>query len=207
MNNSIPNCEEIQKGCEAYEEHEKRDSMYKVASFLLSHYWGNPIDMADSLGILLLTWNQAFYRYGSFSFNRLEKCIAENFEQLQNFRNKDIISLSLSDEHNIKHLFTEFLEALQIDAGTKQGAKSSVAVAKALHLLAPHFFPLWDYKIARAYGCSYDNPKTRAEKYISFCKITKTISDSLRQSLGTQNRTSIKLIDEYNYAKYTQGWL
>lgn len=80
-----------------------------------------------------------------------------------------------------------------------------MAVAKALHLLAPNFFPLWDETIARAYGCYYnENP---AEKYVLFCKITKTIADKVRNYILRSDKTLTKLIDEYNYSKYTQGWI
>lgn len=202
---NIPSREEFLKGCEEFEKYEKRDAMYKVATFLVSHFWGKPADMADGLGVLLLTWNQAFYRYGIFDFDKLEKCIIGNFQKIESFRNRDILSLSSSDEDNIKGLFAKFLEALQIDAGKMQGRKSPVAVAKTLHLLAPNFFPLWDDKIARAYGCYYNvNP---AEKYVSFCKITKIIADKVRNYIDNPDKTLTKLIDEYNYSKYTQGWI
>jgi len=202
---NIPNREEFLKGCEEFEKHEKRDAMYKVATFLVSHFWGRPSDMADGLGVLLLTWNQAFYRYGIFDFDKLEGCIADNFQKIENFRNRDISSLSNSDEDDIRDLFNRFLEALQINSGKMQGRKSPVAVAKTLHLLAPNFFPLWDDKIARAYGCYYNPNPT--EKYISFCKITKSIADKVKCYIGRSDKTLTKLIDEYNYPKYTQGWI
>jgi len=66
--------------------------MYKVATFLVSHYWGKPSDMADGLGVLLLTWNQAFYRYGIFDFDKLEKCITDNLRKIESFRGKDIFT-------------------------------------------------------------------------------------------------------------------
>jgi hypothetical protein len=202
---NIPNCEEFLKGCEEFEKHEKRDAMYKIATFLVSHFWGKPSDMANGLGVLLLTWNQAFYRYGIFDFDKLEECITENLQKIEDFRNRDISSLSNSDEDDIKDLFNKFLEALQIESGKMQGRKSPVAVAKALHLLAPKFFPLWDDKIARAYGCYYnENP---AEKYVSFTKITKAIADKVKNYISRSDKTLIKLIDEYNYSKYTQGWI
>ena len=201
----ILNRKEFHKGCEEYKKHEKRDAMYKVATFVLSHYWGNPSDMADGLGVLLLTWNQAFYRYGTFNFDRLEKSITYNLHKIEIFRNRDILSLSSSDADDIKNLFAVFLEALQIDAGKSQGKKSPVAVAKTLHLLAPNFFPLWDYKIARAYGCSYNqNP---AEEYVSFCRITKMMADKVKNWIDKSGRTLVKLIDEYNYSKYTHEWI
>lgn len=204
-NMNIPNREEFLKGCEEFEIHAKRDAMYKVATFLVSHFWGKPSDMADGLGVLLLTWNQAFYRYGIFDFDRLENCICDNSQKVENLRNRDISTLSSSDEENIRHLFNQFLEALQINSGRRQGRKSPVAVAKTLHLLAPNFFPLWDYKIARAYECYYnENP---AEKYILFCKITKSIADKIKDYIVQSDKTLTKLIDEYNYSKYTQGWI
>lgn len=202
---NIPTREDFLKGCEVFEKHEKRDAMYKVATFLVSHFWGKPSNMADGLGVLLLTWNQAFYRYGIFNFDKLEKCITENMQEIENFRNRDLSSLSNSDEENIKHLFNELLEVLQIDTGKLQGRKSPVAVAKTLHLLAPKFFPLWDNKIARAYGCYYN--EIPAEKYVSFCKITKTISDKVKDYIIPSDKTLIKQIDEYNYSKYTQRWI
>jgi hypothetical protein len=201
----IPNYEEFLKGCEEFEKHEKRDAMYKVATFLVSHFWGKPTDMADGLGVLLLTWNQAFYRYGIFDFDKLEKCITHNLQRIESFRNRDILSLAISDEDDIKDLFVKFLEALQIDAGKMQGRKSPVAVAKTLHLLAPNFFPLWDDKIARVYGCYYG--KKPAEKYVLFCKITKTLADKVGNYIARSDKTLTKLIDEYNYSKYTQGWI
>lgn len=280
----IPNCKEFYKGVEEYEKHEKRDAMYKVATFLVSHFWGKPSDMTDGLGVLLLTWNQSFYRYGIFDFNKLEQCITDNLQKIESFKNRDIAGLSSSDEENIKDLFTKLIEALQIDVirfsdkntgkyaennlkillkelniefaatslktlyksmkksrinnavdfivDSKKDSigiiiseldfydkeklyslnkkmkiikRSPVSVSKALHLLAPGFFPLWDDKISRAYGCYYsENP---ARKYILFCKYTKTIADKVKECTIRSDRTLIKLIDEYNYSKYTKKWI
>ncbi|MBP9043304.1 MAG: hypothetical protein KBG49_07430 [Spirochaetes bacterium] len=201
----IPSREEFIKGCEEFEKHEKRDSMYKVSMFLVTYFWGRYSDMADGLGVLLLTWNQAFYRYGVFDFDKLEKSIADNFKQIESFRRRTILSLSTEDENGIENLFKIFLDTLQIDSGKMKGRKSPVAVAKALHLLAPCYFPLWDNKIAQAYGCNYnENPE---EKYVSFCKITKEIAGTVKNYFNEFNKTLPKLIDEYNYSKYTKKWI
>jgi hypothetical protein len=202
---NTPNREEFLNGCEEFEKHEKRDAMYKVATFLLEHFWGKPSDMAEGLGVLLLTWNQAFYRYGIFDFDKLEECITNNLQKIENFRKRHISSLTTSDENDIKGLFTEFLEALQIDSGKKQGTRSPVAVAKALHLLAPHFFPLWDARIAQTYQCYYNEDPEN--KYVVFCKKIKVLADEVRHYISRSDKALIKLIDEYNYSKYTQGWV
>lgn len=203
----IPSPSEFEKGYCEFQSHEQRDAMCKTATFLVEHFWGKPLEMADSLGVLLLTWNQAFYRYGLFDFDRLEKCISNNQNLLNSFRPRDILSYSNNDDHSIIHLFDEFLLALQISDGKKAGTKSPVGVSKALHLLAPGFFPLWDNKIARAYECYYrPDPE---QKYLAFTDMMKQIAQKMSSSvdLKTHNKTLLKLIDEYNYAKYTKQWV
>ena len=202
---NISTQKEFCRGIEEFEKHEKRDAMYKVATFIISHYWGRPFDMANGLGVLLLTWNQAFYRYGPFDFDELERCININLKKLKNFRNRHITSLLESDEKDINGLFKEFLEALQIDSGKMQGRTSPVAVSKALHILAPDFFPIWDQKIAKAYGYNYyKNPE---KKYFSFCRIIKDVADKVEDYVVHSDKTLVKLIDEYNFSKYTGGWI
>lgn len=203
----IPSPDELRQGYQEFQRREKRDAMYKTASFLVAHFWGKPAEMADSLGVLLLTWNQAFYRYGSFDFDRLEKCIRENMPLLEKYRTRSILSYSSNDDKDVSLLFQEFLISLEIADGSKAGTQSPVATAKALHLLAPDYFPLWDDKIARAYGCHYSyNP---VAKYLAFIKLCKQIAATLQPAMDGQDtgKTLIKLIDEYNYAKYTKGWV
>jgi len=199
---STPSKKEFIKGINEFEKREKRDAMYKIATFLIEHFWNNSSRMADSLGVLLLTWNQAFYRYGSFDFDILEKCIEKNLKILQKFREMSITDLSEADEKEIENLFNEFMDALQIVSDKR---KSPVAVAKALHLLAPNFFPLWDKEIARAYGCNYNN--NPAKKYISFCKKIRSLAEKVQNYKKHPDKTLLKLIDEYNYSKYTKKWI
>jgi len=197
--------EEFYRGIKEYEKHEKRDAMYKVATFLTKYYWGKATDMADGLGVLLLTWNQAFYRFGNFDFYKLEECIDKNLQELKAFREREIDSLSESDMKEIQNLFDEFLRALQRGSGKKKGTKSPVAVAKALHILAPNFFPLWDEKIARHYKCYYNsNP---AGKYIEFCKKIKEMKQKVEgyKCCRDSEKSVLKLIDEFNYSKYTEN--
>ena len=197
----------FKKGYLAFQRHEKRDSMYRTATFLVAHFWGKPGEMADSLGVLLLTWNQAFYRYGIFDFGKLEDCIRRNFQLLDEYRRSNILNYCAADDEAIENLFRDLLDALRISDGKKKGTKSPVAVAKALHLLASDFFPLWDYEIARAYNCRYSiDPEA---KYVMFVRKSKEMAEELKSTVNTKavGKTLLKLIDEYNYAKYTRGWI
>ena len=185
--------------------HGKRDAMYKVATFLVSHFWGKPHEMADSLGVLLLTWNQAFYRYGVFSFDKLEKSLSEGLDWIESYRERDILSLKMSEEREIRAIFIMFWKTLQIEGGKSKGKKSPVAAAKTLHLLAPKFFPIWDDKIAKAYQCYYS--VSPSEKYFSFCGLMKELAESVQAFVGRTDKSLLKLIDQYNYSKYTKKWI
>ena len=196
---------EVRRGSQAFRSHERRSAMYKVATFLIDHFWGAPADMADALGVLLLTWNQALYRFGSFDFASLEHVLHENLTCLGEYRAREILSLTEADAPAIEALFGYFLDALRIADGKKKGARSPVAVAKALHLLAPRFFPLWDDKIAKAYNCRYStNP---IAKYLAFMWITKSHAADLHGKIDVGDSSILKIIDEYNYAKFTRNWL
>ena len=131
--------------------------------------------------------------------------LSRNFPLLNSFRNRDISTLSEDDEKNIKKLFNDFHVTLMLNSGKKKGTKSAVSVAKALHLLAPKFFPLWDKNIAMAYKQDYSSEPEK--KYIRFCKITKYMVENMKYYKLHSNKSLIKQIDEYNYAKYTQGWI
>jgi len=202
---NIPTKAQVERGCAVFRQHERRDAMYKTATFLVGHFWGRPAEMADSLGVLLLTWNQAFYRYGSFDFGKLEMCIAENMAALEAYRARSILDYAANDEAQVKALFEAFLRALAIADGIGKGRQSPVAVAKTLHLLAPGFFPLWDRKIALAYGCYYS--RQPATQYRTFTEMALNMAHTLHAVTPPEGKTLLKLIDEYNYAKYTKRWI
>ncbi|GAI70151.1 unnamed protein product, partial [marine sediment metagenome] len=85
--------------------------------------------------------------------------------------------------------------------------RSPVSVSKCLHLLAPNFFPLWDRKIAQEYKCGY--VKRPNEQYYFFCEKAKHISAIIKdyKECKRSGKSILKLLDEYNYAKYTKGWI
>jgi len=197
----------FQRGVLAFRERESRDAMYRVAAFLVGQFWGQPSELADGVGVLLLTWNQAFYRYGPPDFKRFERFLAINAQTLQELRHREISTFSATDGAAVNQLFSAALEALGNRAGPNKVRRSPVAVAKALHLLAPSFFPLWDEAIAKAYSCYYNtNPAT---KYLRFMSLSKEIVAELRESIDSllDGKTRLKVLDEYNYARFTKEWV
>ncbi|MBI3089140.1 MAG: hypothetical protein HYY96_00615 [Candidatus Tectomicrobia bacterium] len=198
--------DEFKRGYLAFQKHVHRPSWYKTATVLVRHSWGDPREMADGIAVLLLTWNKRFYKYGSFDFDRLEEALRRNMGVIEGLRARHIQSLVVADEPIIRQLFLDFLEALRIKEGKKTKDRPMVAVAKALHLLAPDFLPIWDRKIARAYtGSYYSNPD---HKYVAFAYKMQHLARQLHEHVPPNGgRTFLKLIDEYNYSRYTKRWI
>jgi hypothetical protein len=198
--------EQVRRGCELYEQNEPRDSMYRVASFLLREdvWWGKYGEMADALTVLLLTWNIPFYRAGPFDAARLESSLREHWQTISDFHGREIGSLCEQDRGLLDALFLDIMDATQIVSGGARGRKSPVSAAKALHLLAPRFLPIWDSKIASAYGCG-DYLSQPAAAYWRFCLIMRELVRRLEGNTTTSTKTLLKMIDQYNYARYTKA--
>lgn len=172
-----PSKEEFLRGIAEFRKHEKRDAMYKVAIRIVKDYWGKWNQVADGLGVLLLTWNQALYRYGMFDFDRLEQFLKKRQNELNEFKDRKIDSLNSDDDKLIKNIFNELLVALTSIGKDKKLRKSPVAVAKALHMIAPNFFPIWDNAIAKAYDCYWMDSTEASMKYYDFCLKIKEVAE------------------------------
>jgi len=74
-----------------------------------------------------------------------------------------------------------------------------VGAAKALNLIAPKFFPLWDSAISYGYGVV-----GAPQGYFLFMVIVK---DQVGRIAFPAGLDALKTLDEYNYCKYTKNWL
>jgi hypothetical protein len=199
------------KGFEARVETDPYYKMYGVAVYLVEQAWGDAVAMANGVSVLLITWNWAFFnRYGRFNFDNLAACIELNLEKISAYHNRDVRELTAADVPGIKELFGRFLEACKADTPETPASDSPVAAGKALHVLCPSFFPLWDRKTALQYVGDYAGDS--AEKYAEFCQITQRLVEGLaedadvRDFVASSRYTLVKLFDEYNYSKYTRDW-
>ena len=203
--------QDLERECRIYEAEEPRDSMYRVASFLVQEWWGDPSNLADALAVLLLTWNANFYRFGGgLRADALEACLRENWKTIEAFRQRELSTFDKSDHKQISMLFTSLSTALRLAANERE---SAVSCAKALHLLAPNFFPIWDQYIAPAYQCPYLY-EVPFVAYIVFCQRIKNLANVLIDDLSAVSssdpikilivkKTLLKRIDEYNFVTIT----
>lgn len=207
--------DDLRRGCKAFQEREYRDAMYKISQELIEHHWGNAEETADALGVLLLTWNHAAYRYDRFDYTQLQAFLETHAAVLNDWRSMRLEGLAVLDASAVGRIFDALLDALV----TVKGSRSPVGAGKALHLLAPRMFPLWDNKIARHYGCGFMGAPGSAAKYARFTQRMKDVLNgldaemTLAQLEGELNAQSrfpkpiLKFIDEYNYARFTYKWI
>jgi len=176
--------------------------MYFRALQHIMDRWGDAGEMATGIGLLLKSWHNAFYRFGPHDPARLAACLEENMPILGTLRERVIYSFAPDDESNVRWLFGVFTAALK--GGKKGEQESTVATAKAMHLLAPGFLPLWDNPIAGAYG----QFPMLAHNYISFSKQMKELASAVQRYVpNPDDCTILKRVDEFNYAVFTQRWV
>jgi hypothetical protein len=200
LNFHIPDCEAFRNGYTAYQR-EPKGPIYFEALSTVSNGWGKPEDMAEGVGIIIRGWNYLFSNYDN---RKLIQCIERNMKSIQELRHRKLRSLSKADDKVIQGLFEQFLEALKRIVDSR---RSAVSVAKAFGVLTPEFLPIWDNPIADAYGHILDSDIAHLQ-YADFCHQMKYLADKVRTCVPyPDDRSLLKRIDEYNYAKYTQGWI
>jgi hypothetical protein len=211
--------ERLLTGCREFSNHEHRDAMYRISRLLVDDTWDESGEVADALGVVLLTWNHAFYRYGPPNFDRIEQVVRVRHDKLSRYRSSDLLRLSRGDIDGVTPLFEELLDASSIRiAKTGEIRRSPVSVAKALHVLAPRTFPLWDDAIRKALGFGGDS-NGAACQYVRFMHWCQGVLEQLnhQQSLAEIEtdisrierfpKTILKYLDEYLYARYTKRWI
>jgi hypothetical protein len=101
----------------------------------------------------------------------------------------------MNDTATVSRLFEAFAERL-----------GPVGAAKALHLLSPRFFPIWDAAIAKAYGLGASRRAANARRYLEFMRIVQATCARLGGE-KTIGRNPLKALDEFNYCKHTKQWM
>jgi len=224
---------ELLQGCAGYIEEEKRDVIYKIALRLISEAKWMPEELTEAIGILLLTWNSSFYtRYGSFDFDKLEDFISRNVEALKSYCGRDILSYSHMDDSPVQRLFAELMETLKSVrrvARTPVGTAKALhllaprffsfwddKIAEKYGVYwgqqsekAPQSFIEFQNKIVQvANGVlrSYqlENNTTTETALKNLCeKLYPHVASAVYSTKPPVSKSLVKMIDEYNYAKYT----
>jgi len=198
LNGFHPSYEEVVQAHNLFLQNEPRDLFYRTAIYLieLSINQNGALSISESISVLLQTWNKSYYRFRQFNedhFHQIENLLQENFNIIIPFRNRNISSFNNNDIETIDNIFNSFENVL-----------GPVGCAKSLHLLANHFFPIWDRTIAIAYGLPLSVTGTNSDKYLDFINTQKEQAYHLPDGLP-DGISKLKAIDEYNYCRFTKG--
>ena len=215
MNRAIPvlTWELLVEAHKKYLEEEPRDAMYRVSMRLIEQDWGKNKEVSEALGVLLLTWNSAFYRYGNINFYLIQEAISETNDKLNELRKRSILTYKEDEREKIREVYQKLILALKKTGKMEKKNEgkqiySPVSAAKALHLLCPNFFPLWDDKIAIGYGCRWYKSILSFDKYWKFIGITASQIRKLESEGNAEHPETrpgtLKLVDEYNYIHFTK---
>ncbi len=195
-----PTLDDLNRARQIFETNEPRDVFYRAATYLVAKALDGdaPVSVSEALSVLLQTWNRSYYQYRPVvpdHYQQIDDALTRNSEWLTKVRARSIDSWSAADASALENVLTDF-----------EGVLGPVGAAKALHLLSPRFLPLWDRAIAVAYGLSLGATGSNGPRYVRFALITKKQVERVGgdSALG---RNILKAIDEYNYCRFTKGWM
>lgn len=211
--NNLIKPEQLISNCARFQKAEK--PTYR----LVRGYLGGSPDaamLADGIAVFLAEWNRAFYRGEWPRHQAIKRFLERSSPDWKRFRNRNIRTFSKKDEAKAKRLFRGLMWASRLRKGKRSGEQSPVGAAKALFLMAPQFFPPWDGRIARGYGCHFKtrNPRDASEKYMKFMREIQKVCRHVLLSRSEQSlcractldgkvRPLVKLIDESNYYRFS----
>jgi hypothetical protein len=184
-----------------FEAKEPRYRFYRVAIDLirLGRLGETQITLGEALAVLLQTWNVSYYRFWEQFSDRhlreLEELLAEQARPLTNYRERQIEELTDDDQEDVEALFEAFESVL-----------GTTGAAKALHLLAPRFFPLWDRPIATGTGCRHMRRGHNAPRYWQFMQIVRDQCERLGGE-AAHGAELLKRLDEFYFCRYTRNWI
>ena len=199
------------------------DIIYVLLRHFLKKEGHNKMVCVGSVEILLQTWNMAWYR--SLKPRKKQRLTKEILYLLRkHYKNinvrRSISSLNQRDKKKISLLFNEFRKKL-----------GPVGTSKALHLLNPKFFPIWDNSIADHYHkylhkCNpqkhHPGKAMSCDCYFQFCldskEILKAIPRRMRNELVKRDMKNLRtranfprfeytlprILDKCNYAGITE---
>jgi len=189
----------VRRAHKLFEEEEPRNLFYRAAIYLIDRAMQPEptLNLAESLAVLLQTWNAQYYRFhGKFTNHRLtalRTLLHTHMAAIAMFRGRHLGD-NVIDTQQVTRLFTDFEREV-----------GPVGAAKTLHLLAPRYFPLWDRAIAQTtYRLNLAAPA--ADSYIKLMGLVeREIEACGGWNAFRRDENAVKLIDELHYCTATLG--
>ncbi|MCU1529277.1 MAG: hypothetical protein JWP75_3040 [Frondihabitans sp.] len=195
----MPTADQLNEARERYEENEPRDLFYRVGRDLVERTRAGQSDftLTEAVGVVLLTWNGRFYNrkdtpdFDAEHIANIDALIERYREALDGYHGRSIETLKADEQEAIEAMFNDFDLLL-----------GPVGAAKALHVLAPRFFALWDRPIAE--GASFYMEKRGGNANL-YWRWMLRVQGEARQVGGEAawGPGLLKRLDELNYCRFT----
>lgn len=189
----LPTDAEVVANRAIYAVAEPRDLAYKVARNLIERSGADdePFSLGDGVAILLMSWNGNFYR---FHQDRLRTLVADLDSLISTFatplgqwRTRSAASYEPSvDAKGVELIYRAFVRVLW-----------PVGTSKALHVLSPGYFPIWDQAIARAFHLGLSPQETSVSSYLKLMELASRFARTSRLE------DPLKALDEWAYVRFT----
>ena len=165
------------------------------------------------MGVVVENWNKRYYIGSHPDYERLEEVLSAHRQTLTTLTLRSIAGYNAQvDGTEVESLYRDLMLPLSV---RRQGRKTRahVSTAKALHVLAPSFFPPWDQNIADAWGCYWHDPKSSPSLYVRFMGKVRQVLQSIApwneleaglKALPSHMGGVLKLLDEWNYTKFSE---
>jgi hypothetical protein len=210
---SMKNSRFVLAGCQKFVEDEQRDSTYMVTmSYRLNH--GSQSDLILAIKSLLVSWNWQLIQRDVDLRHQLDKDVREavmaSNDLIQKFQTKRLETV------DIGQIFDQVAETFRIFS-SKHSIQNTGA-SKALHIINPDLFVMWDNRIRACYHRLHDDYRVKwspvDECYAKFLTTCSYIARSLepeQEELVKSHpsytaygfrKTLPKMIDECNFARF-----
>ncbi|MDO8473136.1 MAG: hypothetical protein Q7T05_04885 [Dehalococcoidia bacterium] len=203
VHSTQPVLSDLEKAHRVFLAHETRERYYREATRAVEIGFQNRSrsQVVNGLIVLLEKWNLRYYQTqridprGRDHLVQLEQILNARWDRLLEVRHRNILTFRSTEGVTAMLTFLAF-----------EGVLGAVGSAKALHLLAPLFFPLWDRKIAsKSYGLPLNSDGMNGARYVGVMRAVKSQCGQIQGA--SQSLNLLKLIDELNMCRDSRNWL
>jgi hypothetical protein len=191
-----PTAAELHAAHDTYVKNEGLDYAYRVGRHMLGDGAAAGFTAAEAIDLLMRVWNAQSPYTWKLTLDAIATLLAQTAQARAAFDDRDIASLAADEVPAVGAIYGDFRAVL-----------GPVGAAKALGLLHPRVFPLWDTAIGVAYiGHKWSQdlaPPAYYQTFVGYCaeQCTTAVNEA---AFGP---TLLKRLDEWNFCVWTKGWL
>lgn len=202
--NKTPDPEEFLKLVTMYEEKYEslemiyRDSLKKFNAKELHNF--NKDEIQSILAQYLMKWGNMTRVLGYKGCTALGTKLQQMDTRLKTIKQEDLLTIDLSKtSKEIADFYTEIMNTTWTSKKGRVKRVGPTSASKALHLVAPNVFMIWDRAIRQYYGF-----QENGKDYVRFLTTMQSWLKELKpnmEKLQKYSKSYTKIIDEYNWIK------